>query len=106
MASTKTTLSTTGMMFADYDSFLQRQIALIGILQTTVKKIFLSLFTFLQFLFGCTLTVLHETFVWAFYLRYRADFFTGDVTNSGLNAAFFTFLIPGVPYSYGTCLTS
>ncbi len=35
--------------------------------------------------------LLCETFVRAFYLRYQADFFTGDVTNSGLHAAFFTF---------------
>ncbi len=35
-----------------------------------------------------------------FYLRYRPDFFTGDVTNSGLHAAFFTFLIRGISDSY------
>ncbi len=34
---------------------------------------------------------LRETFVQAFYLRYWADFFTGDVTNSGLHAVFFYF---------------
>ncbi len=39
----------------------------------------------------CLLTLLRETFVQAFYLRYWADFFTGDVTNSGLHAAFFYF---------------
>ncbi len=33
----------------------------------------------------------------AFYLRYRADLFTGDVTNSGLYAAFFTFSIHSGP---------
>ncbi len=37
------------------------------------------------------LTLLLETFVRAFYLRYRADFSTSDATNSGLHAAFFYF---------------
>ncbi len=32
-----------------------------------------------------------ETFIRAFYLHYRSDFFTGDVTNFGLHAAFFYF---------------
>ncbi len=37
------------------------------------------------------LTLLRGTFIRVFYLHYRADFFTGDVTNSGLHADFFYF---------------
>ncbi len=37
------------------------------------------------------LTILCEMFIWAFYLHYRADFFTGDVTNSGLHGVFLLF---------------
>ncbi len=44
MASTETTMNTIGMMFANDDSLSQRQIALIVISQTTMKKIILSLF--------------------------------------------------------------
>ncbi len=43
-ASAETTVNTIGTILADDDFLLQRQIALIGILQTTVKKIILSLF--------------------------------------------------------------
>ncbi len=43
-ASTETTVNTISTMLADDDSLLQRQIALVGILQTMVKKIILSLF--------------------------------------------------------------
>ncbi len=60
------------------------------------KRLF-SVFSFLQFLYGYTLTLLRETFVQAFYLSYRADFFTGDVTNSGLHTALYTFSIRGIP---------
>ncbi len=41
-ASTKTTVNTIGTMLADDDSLSQWQIALVGISQTTVKKIILS----------------------------------------------------------------
>ncbi len=43
-ASTETTVNTIGMALVDDDSVLQRSIVLVGILQTTVKKIILSLF--------------------------------------------------------------
>ncbi len=43
------------------------------------------------------LMLLHEKFIRAFYLPYRADFFTRDVTNSGLHTAFFYFF--NLPYS-------
>ncbi len=42
--STETTVNTIGTMLADDDSLSQRQIALVRILQTTVKNIILSLF--------------------------------------------------------------
>ncbi len=35
--------------------------------------------------------LLRKTFVRAFYLRYWAKFFTGDVTNSGIRATFLLF---------------
>ncbi len=41
--------------------------------------------------------LLRETFVRMFYLSSRVAFFTGDVTNSGLHAAFFTFSICDIP---------
>ncbi len=64
-----------------------------------------SLFSFLPFLYGCTLAC--KTFVRAFYLRYRTDFFTGDVTNSGLQAFFFLlFRFAGFQTRNGTCLTT
>ncbi len=62
------------------------------------KRLF-SLVSFLQFLQGCTFILLRKMFVRAFYLRYRAYFFTGDVTNSGLLPAFFTISIRCVPVS-------
>ncbi len=46
-ASTETTVNTVGLLIADDDSLLQWQIAFVGILQTTAKKIIL--FSFLQF---------------------------------------------------------
>ncbi len=95
VASTETMKNTIGTMVADDDSLSQRQIALVGISQTSAKKIILSLF-FPAISIGCTLTLLRGMFVQAFYLHYRAYFFTGDVTNSGLHAAFFTFSINGI----------
>ncbi len=44
MVSTETTVNTIGTMRADDDSLSQRQIALVGILQTTVEKIILTIF--------------------------------------------------------------
>ncbi len=75
-------------MLVDDDSLSQRQIALVDISQTTVKKIILSL------LFPAISVGLHA---YAFTRNVRtgvlfaieADFFTGDVTNSGLRAALF-----------------
>ncbi len=42
--STETTVNKIGMMLTDDNSLSQRQMALVGISQTTVKKIILSLF--------------------------------------------------------------
>ncbi len=59
-ASTETTVNTIGRMLTDDDSLLQRQIVLVGISQTTVKKIILSLF-FSAISIGCTFTLLRKT---------------------------------------------
>ncbi len=95
--STETSVNTIGTKLADDDSLSQRHIAPAGISQTTVKKIILSLFFPAISIGVYAYSFLHKTFVRAFYLRYRADFFSGDVTNSGLHAASFTFSIRGVP---------
>ncbi len=44
VASTETMVNTIGTMLADDDSLSQQQVALIGIWQTTVKKVILSIF--------------------------------------------------------------
>ncbi len=50
--------------------------------------------------------LLLETFVRAFYLHYRADFFKGGVINLGLHAVFFLlFQFAAFQTRNGTCLT-
>ncbi len=97
-ASTETMVNTIGTMLADDDSLSQWQIALVGISQTTVKKIIPSLF-FPAISVGVYACTLCATLIQVFYLHYQADFFICDITTSGLHAAFLTSLICGVPHS-------
>ncbi len=89
-------MNTIGTMLVNDDSLSQRQIALIGILQTTVKKIipahFFTAVSIGVYIYAFTRNVR----MGGLFLRYRADCFTGDVTNPGLHAVFFTFSICGI----------
>ncbi len=75
-----------GTMLADDDSLSHQQIALIGISQTTVKKIILSVSLSRNFRRGVRL----RFYVKPSYGR-PAVFFLGNVTNSGLRAVFFFY---------------
>ncbi len=51
-------------------------------------------------------TLLRETFLRSFFLHYQSDFFTGDVTNSGLHAVFLLFRFAAFRTRNETCLTT
>ncbi len=90
VASTETMVNTIGTMLADDDSSSQRQTVLVGILQTTQTKIIFSLF-FPAISVGVYAYAFMQNVRTGVLFAFSADFFTGDVTNSGLLLFFIFF---------------